>query len=193
MITLKPLVLSGPSGCGKSTIISKLMEQHPNKFGFSVSHTTRQSRPGEVDGTHYHFAQRQDMERDIQQGLFLESATFSNNLYGTSKQSVEDVLQKGQICILDIDSQGVKSIKKSTLDCVLVFVKPPSFEELERRLRGRGTECEEAIQRRLDTCKGELEYASQPDSYNYTIVNDDLDKAYTELKGIINKEMNASI
>merc|ERR1712002_833170 len=190
MSKFRPLVISGPSGCGKSTLIKKLMADYPNMFGFSVSHTTRQPRPGEADGVDYHFTDLDTMKKRVSNGEFLESATFSNNMYGTSKQAVKDVLNEGKICILDVDSQGVKSIKKTDLDCLLVFVKPPSMEELGKRLRGRGTEQEDAIQKRLSTCRGEMEYAEQPGSYRHTIVNDTVDKAYEELRKILKNSMN---
>jgi len=186
---LKPIVLSGPSGCGKSTIIKKLTEAYPNRFGFSVSHTTRKPRPGEVDGKDYHYTDVETITKQIEAGEFLESAVFSGNTYGTSKKAVQDVLDTGRICIMDIDSQGVQSIKKVNFDCVLVFIKPPSLEELEKRLRGRGTETEEAIQKRLNTSKKEFEYAEKPGSYHYTVVNDVLENAYVELRDIISKEI----
>lgn len=186
---LRPIVLSGPSGCGKSTIIKKLMENFPGKFGFSVSHTTRKPRPGEMDGKDYHFSEKESILKQIEAGEFLESAEFSGNVYGTSKRSVQDVLDSGKICIMDIDSQGVQSVKNVNFDCVLVFIKPPSIEELEKRLRGRGTETEEAIQKRLNASKKEFEYAEQPGAYHHTVVNDDLEKAYVNLRDIISKEI----
>ncbi|XP_047138138.1 guanylate kinase isoform X3 [Hydra vulgaris] len=187
---LHPVVLSGPSGCGKSTLIKKLTTEFPTKFGFSVSHTTRAPRPNEIDGKDYHFTTLEAINQKIEAGEFIESATFSGNKYGTSKKAVHDVLETGKICILDIDSQGVKSIKKTDLHCVLIFIKPPSLEELERRLRERGTETEEAIQKRLESAKAELDYATEAGSYHFTIVNDDLERAYKELKEIISKEIS---
>jgi len=165
------------------------MENYPGKFGFSVSHTTRKPRPGETDGKDYHFAEKESILKQIENGEFLESAEFSGNVYGTSKKAVQDVLDSGKICIMDIDSQGVKSVKKMDFDCVLVFIKPPSIEELERRLRGRGTETEEAIRKRLDTSKVEFEYA-ETGPYHHTVVNDELEKAYTNLRDIISKDIS---
>jgi len=185
---IKPVVVSGPSGCGKSTLIKRMMVDHPGKFGFSVSHTTRLPRPGEVDGKDYHYTDRASMQQAIEAGEFIESAEFSNNLYGTSRKSVQDVLDKGLVCLMDIDSQGVKNIKKTDLDCLLIFVRPPSMDELEKRLRGRGTETEDAIQRRLGMCKSEMEYAAQPGVYHYTVVNDKLDQAYIDFEEIVRKE-----
>ena len=188
MASIRPVVLSGPSGCGKSTLIKKLQNEFPGKFGFSVSHTTRQPRPGEVDGKDYHYTDQETMTKQIENNEFIETATYNNNMYGTSKRAVQDVLNAGQLCIMDIDSQGVKSVKNTDLNCLLIFVKPPSMEELEKRLRGRGTETEESIQRRLGLSKVEFEYAAQPGAYHYTVVNDQLERAYTELKSIILKE-----
>lgn len=189
MRKLRPVVLSGPSGCGKSTIIKKLMAEYPNKFGFSVSHTTRKPRPGEVDGKDYNYTDLETITRQIENNEFIEHAVFSGNTYGTSKKAVQDVLDAGRVCIMDIDSQGVKNVKAVKLECVLIFVKPPSLEELEKRLRGRCTETEDSIQQRLATSKTEFEYAAQPGSYDYTIVNDVLEEAYVQLKDIINKEV----
>ncbi|XP_065051832.1 guanylate kinase-like [Rhopilema esculentum] len=185
----RSIVVSGPSGCGKSTIIKRLMKEFPEKFGFSVSHTTRLPRPGEVHGKDYHFTTREAMQKEIDCGEFLEHAVFNNNFYGTSKRAVQDVFKEGRVCILDIDRQGVISVKKTDLDCVLVFVKPPSLEELEKRLRGRGTETEDSIQRRLNTSKEEFAYAEIPGSYDYILANDHLDTAYEEFKLIIDKEV----
>lgn len=166
------------------------MAEHPTKFGFSVSHTTRKPRPGEVDGKDYRFTDRETMEKEVSEGLFIESAVYSNNMYGTSKKAVQDVIDAGRICLLDIDAQGVQSIKKTSWECILIFMKPPSMEELERRLKQRGTESEDAIKDRLKAGQFELEYGSIPGNYDYTVVNDNLEVAYDELKHIINKEMS---
>merc|ERR1719384_61978 len=135
----RPLVLCGPSGSGKSTLMKKLTEEFSEAFGFSVSHTTRQPRPGERDGVEYHF-----VTKLVSEGAFLEFATFSGNNYGTSRAAVETVKQEGKICILDIDVQGVKNIKRTDLDPDYVFIKPPSRAALEERLRARRTENEES-------------------------------------------------
>ncbi|XP_059084905.1 guanylate kinase-like [Tigriopus californicus] len=180
-----PLVLCGPSGSGKSTLMNKLMGEFPEKFGFSVSHTTRKPRPGEVDGVHYHFSNRPFMEAMIDNGEFLESAEFSGNLYGTSKAAVRKVLQNGKICILDIEIQGVQSVKKSDLHAKYVFIKPPSIEILEQRLRDRGTELEDALQKRLDTAAKEMEYGETPGHFDRMIVNHKVDEAYLDLKSFL--------
>lgn len=157
----RPLVLFGPSGSGKSTLLNKLLRDYPEAFGFSVSHTTRKPRPKEVDGKHYHFTTKEKMEADIKAGKFIESATFSGNMYGTSKSAVEDVQKCGKICILDIDVQGVKQVKQTDLNPYLVFIKPPSIDELKKRLEKRNTESKESLQLRLDTALKEMEYGNK--------------------------------
>lgn len=155
-----PLVIAGPSGVGKGTLINMLLERYPQHFGFSVSHTTRAPRPGEVNGVHYNFVERSQFERELEQGLFLEHANVHTNMYGTSVRAVEAVQAQGKICVLDIDIQGVKQVKQCSMCTVprFLFVAPPSLEELERRLRGRGTETEEKIQVRVRNAVEELEY-----------------------------------
>lgn len=180
----QPVVICGPSGVGKGTLIGKLMKDFPEKFGFSVSHTTRNPRLKEIDGVHYHFASRPVMTQEITEGKFLESAEVHGNLYGTSWAAVEAVADAGKICILDIDVQGAQAVKKSALKAKYIFIKPPApeEEELERRLRGRGTESEEQIQKRLRGAKQELERAKDPSLFDYILVNANLDHAYVELK-----------
>ncbi|XP_046648044.1 guanylate kinase-like isoform X2 [Daphnia pulicaria] len=178
----RPLVFCGPSGSGKSTLIKQIMSDFKGVFGFSVSHTTRSPRPGEVDGKDYHYVSREAMEKGISNGEFIESATFSDNMYGTSKKAVEDVQRSNKICILDIDTQGVKLIKETSLNPIFIFMKPPSMEVLEKRLRGRNTESEESLQKRLLTAKAEMEYGSEPQNFDIVIENDQLDKAYQDLK-----------
>ncbi|RLM98416.1 guanylate kinase 1-like [Panicum miliaceum] len=133
----KPVVISGPSGVGKGTLIAKLMKDYPSKFGFSVSHTTRSPREKEIDGVHYHFTERSKIEKDISEGKFLEFAHVHGNVYGTSIEAVESVTDEGKRCILDIDVQGARSVRASSLEAIFIFVCPPSFEELEKRLRAR--------------------------------------------------------
>ena len=164
------------------------MEAHPDTFGFSVSHTTRQPRPTEQDGKQYHFVTREAFEKLEAQGGFIESAQFGGNLYGTSVKAVEDVAKnggeegKGLICILDIEMEGVKQVKKkSELDARICFLQPPNVEELERRLRGRGTEKEDSIQARLEQAAQEMEYARTEGKGDKVVVNDNLDDAYREL------------
>ncbi|KAG6899873.1 hypothetical protein C0993_005843 [Termitomyces sp. T159_Od127] len=184
---LRPLVLSGPSGVGKSTLLSRLFAEFPDKFGFSVSHTTRSPRPGEVDGKQYHFVTTQCFRELLQQSAFIEHAEFSGNLYGTSFETVRSVQELGRRCILDIDAQwalsrscaqGVRQIKNTTLDPIYLFVSPPSLAVLRSRLQQRGTETESAVQKRLDAAFKEIEYAKQPNVHDLVIVNDDLERAY---------------
>eukprot|EP00095_Tigriopus_kingsejongensis_P010962 maker-scaffold129_size324999-snap-gene-2.24 protein:Tk10962 transcript:maker-scaffold129_size324999-snap-gene-2.24-mRNA-1 annotation:"guanylate kinase-like" len=187
--SLRPVVLCGPSGSGKSTLMTKLMGEFPEKFGFSVSHTTRDPRPGEVDGVHYNFSTHSEMENMVADGDFLETAEFSGNLYGTSKEAVRKVLESGQICLLDIEIQGVESVKKSTLNPKYVFIKPPSLAILEERLRDRGTESESAIAKRLAKAAQEIEYGETLDNFDAVIVNTDVNEAYEELKSFLDQSL----
>jgi len=186
-----PVIITGPSGVGKGTLIERLMSEHPDCFGLSVSNTTRAPRPGEIPGFHYHFSVREDMEKGIANNEFLESALVHGNLYGTSKKAVENVIKLGKICILDIDVQGCESVKKSGIPCRYIFIAPPSEDELKRRLVGRGTETPESVERRLNNAKKELEYAHKPGFFNHVIVNIDLETAYAELKAIIQVDIKS--
>jgi len=184
-----PLVVAGCSGAGKGTLIGKLMEWEPLAFGFSVSHTTREPRPGEVDGTHYFFSDVDTVKREIDAGLFVESAFVHGNYYGTSKRAVELVQSEGKICILDIDVQGVRQVKESKdLAPKFLWVEVKDLPTLEQRLRGRGTESEDKIQKRLKNAKAEIAYA-RPDAgekpFDHYLVNDDLDRAFAELKAVL--------
>eukprot|EP00005_Dracoamoeba_jomungandri_P002122 CAMPEP_0174254480 /NCGR_PEP_ID=MMETSP0439-20130205/3796_1 /TAXON_ID=0 /ORGANISM="Stereomyxa ramosa, Strain Chinc5" /LENGTH=185 /DNA_ID=CAMNT_0015336083 /DNA_START=12 /DNA_END=566 /DNA_ORIENTATION=- len=179
---LRPLVVAGPSGAGKSTLIRKLMDEFPAKFGFSVSHTTRGIRPGEEDGKHYHFVDRETFEQKVSEGNFIEHAEYSGNLYGTSFSAVSDVQDAGKICILDIDIQGVELVKQTELNPLFLFIVPPSTEELKRRLVGRGDTDDDAIQKRLETAVKELAYKDRENFWDRVQVNDDLETAYSELR-----------
>lgn len=182
----KPLiVVSGPSGAGKSTLIKRLFAQYPDTFGFSVSHTTRTPREAEVDGVHYHFVPKETFIDLISQNAFIEHAQFSSNYYGTSKKAVEDVASKGRVCILDIEMEGTKQVKLSTLPAKFIFIQPPSIEALRARLEGRGTESASSLQKRLDQAAKELEYAALPGSHDKIIVNDDLERCYDEFHSYI--------
>ncbi|WOH00076.1 hypothetical protein DCAR_0519432 [Daucus carota subsp. sativus] len=181
----KPIVISGPSGVGKGTLINKLMDEFPAMFGFSVSHTTRAPRDGERNGVHYNFTERSVMEQDIKDGKFLEFAAVHGNLYGTSIEAVDVVADAGKRCILDIDVQGARSVRDSCLEAIFIFVSPPSFEELEKRLRARGTETEEQIQKRLRNAKNELEKGREPGLFDHMLVNDDFDSCYMSLKKLL--------
>lgn len=171
-------------------MINKVFNDYPENFGFSISHTTRKPRPGEKDGVDYYFVSEQIMKEKIERGDFLEHACVHGKYYGTSIKAYEDVANAGKICIFDIDVQGAKNLKKSNKfksSPHSLFILPPSNEELERRLRGRGTENEETISRRLKNAFGEIEYAKQPGNYDYVLVNNDLEEAYSELMSVLRK------
>ncbi len=174
------IVLSGPSGAGKSSILSQVMKQREN-LRFSISCTTRSPRPGEEHGKAYYFLTKEDFESRITAGEFLEHACVHGNYYGTLKSEVTDRLLKNQDVVLDIDVQGAMILKQLCAEDPLlsrcaefVFVSPPSTEVLEQRLRGRGTETEEVILRRLANAKGEI---AKLEEYSYLIINDQLENA----------------
>ncbi|KAI9370943.1 guanylate kinase [Aspergillus egyptiacus] len=181
----RPVVVSGPSGTGKSTLLKRLFAEFPHTFGFSVSHTTRAPRAGEQHGREYYFTTKEDFLELVSKNGFIEHAQFGGNFYGTSVQAVKNIAAKEKICILDIEMEGVKQVKKTDLNARFLFLAPPSVEELERRLRGRGTETEESLQKRLTQARNELEFAKQPGAHDKIVVNDDLEKAYTELRDYI--------
>ncbi|KAL4959840.1 guanylate kinase [Aspergillus stella-maris] len=181
----RPVVVSGPSGTGKSTLLTRLFKEVPDTFGFSISHTTRAPRPGEQHGREYYFTTKEDFLDLVSKNGFIEHAQFGGNHYGTSVQAVKNIAEKERICILDIEMEGVKQVKKTDLNARFVFLAPPSIEELERRLRGRGTETEDSLQKRLTQATNELEYSRQPGAHDKVIVNDDLETAYKELKEYI--------
>ncbi len=178
-------VFSGPSGVGKGTLKAKLFEEFADRIAYSVSATTRGPREGEVDGKDYFFISRQEFERRVKNNEFLEHAEFAGNSYGTPRAYVEKLLDSGMNVVLEIDVQGALQVMKSMPECVSVFILPPSFEELEHRLRGRGTETEEKVRERLETAKRELPYAPQ---YDYQIVNGgDIEAAYQSLREVFLK------
>ncbi|KAJ2089608.1 guanylate kinase [Coemansia sp. RSA 487] len=179
--TKKPIVVFGPSGTGKSTLLKRLFAEYPNEFGFSVSNTTRNPRAGEINGKDYHFLTNDEFLAAIERNEFIEHAEFSGNRYGTTIQAVKDVADSGKVCILDIDVQGVKSVKRTDLGARFIFVAPPSEEELERRLRSRGTDDETSILKRLQAAKTEIEYGNQEGSCDIKVINDDIDAAYNRL------------
>lgn len=188
----KPVVISGPSGVGKGTLISMLMKEFPSMFGFSVSHTTRAPRNMEKDSIHYHFTERSVMEKDIKDGKFLEFASVHGNLYGTSVEAVEVVADAGKRCILDIDVQGARSVRASSLEAIFIFVSPPSMEELEKRLRARGTETEEQILKRLLNAQAEMEQGKSPGIFDHFLYNDNLEECYENLKELLGLDGNVT-
>ncbi|XP_040097274.1 guanylate kinase isoform X17 [Oryx dammah] len=166
----RPVVLSGPSGAGKSTLLKKLLQEHGSIFGFSVSHTTRDPRPGEENGKDYYFVTREVMQRDIAAGDFIEHAEFSGNLYGTSKAAVRAVQAMNRICVLDVDLQGVRNIKKTDLRPIYIFVQPPSLDVLEQRLRQRNTETEESLAKRLAAARADMESRNKEGSSHWSVL-----------------------
>lgn len=183
---LRPIVISGPSGVVKGTLAQKLFDAHPGTLASTVSHTTRKPRTGEVEGVTYFFVSPSEFSSLVSQNAFVEYTFFGGHYYGTSKQTIADQTAKGAVVVLDIEMQGIKQMKgNSGIDARYVFIKSPSFEGLEARLRSRGTEEEEDIQKRLAQARVELEYADTPGVHDIIIVNDDLEKAYEELDGFV--------
>jgi guanylate kinase len=185
------IVVCGPSGVGKGTIISAVMKARPDMFGFSVSHATRQPRAGEEDGVHYNFTTVAEIEAAIARGDFIEYASVHGNYYGTSKAAVNKVAEQGKICILDIDVQGATSVKKSGLAAKYIFVLPPSMEELEKRLRGRGTDKEEAIVKRLANAAGEIAKTKEEGFFDLVITNSELELAISQFLKFVDEDLLA--
>ncbi|RDL38045.1 Guanylate kinase [Venustampulla echinocandica] len=181
----RPVVISGPSGVGKGTLYKLLLERNPSIFATSISHTTRDPRPGEQRGVDYYYVSMEEFERMIGENAFVEHAKFGDNRYGTSKKMIEDLTASGRVVVLDIEMEGVKQIKNSHIEARYIFIAPPSVEILEQRLRGRGTEKEDSIQKRLAQAQKELEYSKTPGVHDVIIVNDELEKAYRELEDVI--------
>lgn len=178
------LVLSGPSGAGKGTLYSRLL-QEDGDMHFSVSYTTRAPRPGEVDGKDYYFVTEEAFREMLDKDGFLEHAEVHGHFYGTPREPVIKQLEAGNSVMLDIDPQGALQVMASMPDCVSVFILPPSFGELRRRLEGRGTEKQEDVERRLRNARGEV---ALKDKYQYLVVNDKVDEAFSRLKTIVEAE-----
>ncbi len=178
------VVFSGPSGAGKDTVLKRLMEKEPG-IRLSVSATTRAPREGEVDGKDYHFLTHARFDELVANDKMLEHAEYCGNCYGTPSEPIEKWQAEGCDVILEIEVQGGAQIKAKRPDCVSIFVLPPSLEVLENRLRRRGTESEEAIQKRLGAAKAEIAKAVL---YDYIIVNDDLETAVSEMAGLLRAE-----
>ncbi|PKY03198.1 guanylate kinase [Aspergillus campestris IBT 28561] len=157
----RPIIISGPSGVGKGTLFNMLFEKHPDTYTLSISHTTRSPRPGEKHGVNYYYVTKDEFRDLIAQDKFVENAQFGDNFYGTSKMTIEEQTAKGKVVVLDIEMEGVKQVRNSSIGARYVFIAPPSEEELERRLRGRGTETEDSVLKRLAQAKKELEFGRQ--------------------------------
>jgi len=177
----KLIVISGPSGAGKSTVVFKAIEGRDDVC-FSTSVTTRKPRPGEVDGREYFFVDLDRFREMVENDELLEHAEYVGNYYGTPRKFVEDKLAAGVSVFLDIEVQGARQVSRKMPEAVMIFIAPPSLEELEKRLRGRGTDTERAIEARLIRAREEYREA---DFYEYLIINDDADKAARELNAII--------
>lgn len=175
------IVLTGPSGAGKGTLLQQLLQQHPELY-VSISATTRLPRPGEVDGQHYYFLDRAQFEQMVAAGQFLEWAEFSGNCYGTPRGPVEAQIMAGKTAILEIELEGARQVRASFPEAYRIFILPPSFEELENRLRGRGTETNAVVARRMQRAKEEIAAAGE---FDVQIVNDDLDRAVAELAAVV--------
>lgn len=179
-------IVSAPSGAGKSSLIQALLKTQPlYDTQVSVSHTTRAMRPGEAHGQHYFFVPVAEFERMIAEDAFLEHAQVFGNYYGTSRETIEQVLATGVDVFLDIDWQGAQQIRGKMPDARSIFILPPSKEELDRRLRGRGQDSEEVIARRMAQAVAEMTHLAE---YDYLIVNDDFNTALLDLKTIIRAE-----
>lgn len=175
------IVLSGPSGTGKSTVIAQLLRTRPNIY-FSVSFTTRAPRSGEVDGVNYNFVDRETFEAMIGRGEFLEYAQYVGNYYGTSLKVIEEKRDAGIDVLLDIEVQGAAKVRSKCPDAVMIFLLPPSFEELSCRLHGRGTDSEEVIAGRLQKAREECREVTH---YDFLVINDTVDRAVDQITAIL--------
>lgn len=176
-------VVTGPSGVGKGTVLTKVRER--KELYFSISATTRKPREGEQDGVHYYFLTKEQFEQKVAAGGFLEHAQFSGNYYGTPAEPIDRQLKEGKDILLEIEVQGAMQVRENRPDAVRIFLAPPSFAELEKRLTGRGTEDAEAIRLRLETAKHELTLASQ---FDYIVINNTVEQAVSDVLAIMQAE-----
>lgn len=177
----KLLVISGSSGVGKGTVLKEVLRNR-NDIKYSISCTTSKPREGEINGQHYFFLSHDDFMKDVKDNKFLEWTEFSGNCYGTSKEFVKKTLNDGYHVILEIETDGALQVKKKVPECTMIFIAPPSIEELEKRLRGRNTETEDAIQKRLSMVQIELERSK---NYDYIVINDVVENAAKKISEII--------
>lgn len=180
----KLFVISGSSGVGKNTVINRVLENNPD-LAFSISYTTREKREGEVEGVNYFYVSRDEFKNSVKEDEFLEWAEFSGNFYGTKRAFVQKCLSKGRDLILEIDTQGALQVKEKMPEAVLIFIAPPSYEDLESRLRSRNTESEESIAKRLNFVMLEMENS---ESFDYRVINDKLEDAINDIEKIIKDE-----
>ncbi len=174
-------VITGPSGVGKGTIVRKILESHGDVW-LSISATTRQPRSGEIEGEHYFFLEEKKFREIIDKEGFLEWALFSDNFYGTPKKIVKDKIESGTNVLLEIELEGARQIRKSFPEALQIFLAPPNLTELEKRIRGRGTETEEAIQDRLAIANNEL---TAIEEFDAVVINENIDKAFREIEGLM--------
>jgi guanylate kinase len=179
-----PFVVSAPSGTGKTTLCHALVARDPG-LEFSVSHTTREQRPGEREGHDYRFVSREEFQRRVAQGAFVEHAEYAGQLYGTSFDALDGPLARGRDLLLEVDVQGALQLRQRRADARLIFLLPPSLAELERRLLGRGTDAREGVEQRLALVRREL---AAVHAFDYAVVNDDLERAVAALLAIVAAE-----
>lgn len=177
----KILIVSGPSGVGKGTVLKELMKNHPN-MRFSVSATTRAIRPGEIDGVHYRFMEKEAFESLIERDALLEYAAYADNYYGTPAEPVEEGIARGDIVILEIEVQGALQVMSRRKDAISIFIAPPDFETLRNRLYNRGDTAPEVAEKRLKIAVEECSHACD---YKYTVVNDTVEQAVKEVEAIL--------
>ena len=177
----KLIVLTGPSGVGKGTLMNEILNRYP-ELHYSVSATTRSPRPGEINGKNYNFISRSQFEQLVTQGEFLEWAEFAGNCYGTPREAVFNQIQAGKLVLLEIELAGARQIRNTFPSALSIFILPPSFAELEKRIRGRGQDSEEAISRRLQRAEEEIAAANE---FDLKIINDDFEKALNEIEKAI--------
>lgn len=183
-------MVSSPSGAGKTTLCTRLRKEFPS-LGFSVSYTTRSPRPGETDGIEYNFVEKATFQEMIALDEFAEYAMVHGNMYGTSARRVAEAIEGGRDLLFDIDYQGGRQLRqKFPDDVVLVFILPPSLKELEHRLRGRGTDSDEVIERRIRVAREELRHY---DEYDYLVMNDELSRAYDALRAVYLSQVHTRV